>query len=116
MTPLTIMSDIDGIASSENGENTGAVKASGICGAVADLEAETTSMSAGVCQATLMIYLGVIEQWARASGISDDEGVLGEGAQDSKGVIEEFEGLVTGVDNGRCDLQVLQAIDIDVGG
>jgi len=40
-----------------------------------------------------MVYHGVIEQWARASGIGDDEGVLGEGAQDSE-VIEKCEGLV----------------------
>jgi len=63
-----------------------------------------------------MIYHGAVEQWARASGISDDEGVLGEGVQDSTGVIEEFEGLVTGVDDGRCDLQVLQSINIDTEG
>jgi len=62
-----------------------------------------------------MIYHGTIEQWARAGGIGDDEGVLGEGVQDSTGVVEEFEGLVTGVNNGRCDLQVLQSIDIDAG-
>jgi len=115
MTPLTIMCNIDGSTRSENGENAGVVKASGVCGAVADLEAETKSMSTGVCQATHMVYLGAVEQWARARRISDNEGVLGEGVQDSTGVVEEFEGLATGVDNGRCNLQVLQSIDIDPG-
>jgi len=110
------MSNIDGSASSENGEGAGGVKARGVCGVVIDLEAETESVSAGVCQATHIIYLGAVEQRARASGISDDEGVLGEGAQGSAGVVEEFEGLVTGVNNGRCDLHVLQSIDIDIGG
>jgi len=63
-----------------------------------------------------MIYHGVIEQRARASGIGDDQGVLGEGAQDSTEVIEKFEGLVAGVDDGRYDIQVLQSVDIDAGG
>jgi len=48
MTPLTIMNDIDGSASNENGENAGAVKTSGVCGVVIDLEAENESMSTGV--------------------------------------------------------------------
>jgi len=43
-------------------------------------------------------------------------GVFGKGVQDSTGVVEEFEGLVASVNDGRCDLQVLQSIDIDVGG
>jgi len=116
MTPLTIMNDIDGSASSENGENAGVFKTSGICRVVVGLEAETESMSRVVRQATRMIYLGTGEQWARANGIDDNEGVLGEGAQDSTGIVEEFEGLVTGVNNGCCDLQVFQSIDIDVGG
>jgi len=79
MAPLTIMIDIDGSASSENGENPRVVKASGVCGAVIDLQGGTESMSTGVCRATRMIYNGAVEPWAGASGISDDEGVLGEG-------------------------------------
>jgi len=118
MTPLTIMSNIDGSTRSENGENAGVVKASGICGAVVDLGAETESMSTGVYQATCMIYLGAVKQRvARASGVGDNEGFLGKGVQDSAGVVEEFEGLVTSVDDGCCDLEVLQTIVIiDVGG
>jgi len=117
MTPLTIMSDVNGSTRRENGENTGVVKASGVSGTVVDLEAETEGMSAGVWQATRMIYHGAVKPWAaRASGVGDDEGVFGKGVQDSTGVVEEFEGLVTGIDDGRCDLQVLQSVDIDVGG
>ena len=52
----------------------------------------------------------------RASSIGDAETVLREGVQDSTGVIEEFEGLVAGVDNGRGDLQVPQSIDFGAGG
>ena len=63
-----------------------------------------------------MIYLGAIERRGRASGIGDDERVLGEGAQDTTGIVEEFEGLVTGVGDSRGDLQVLQPINVDVGG
>ena len=32
------------------------------------------------------------------------------------GIVEEFEGLVTGVDDGRDDPQVLQSIDIGLEG
>ena len=35
------MSDTDGSARCENGENAGIIKASGVCGAKLDLEAET---------------------------------------------------------------------------
>ena len=63
-----------------------------------------------------MVYLCTRERRARASGIGDGEGVLGEGVQDTTGVVEEFEGLVTSVDDGRGDLEVLQPIDIEVGG
>jgi len=111
------MSDVDRITRSENGENPGVIKASSVCGAVVDLEVQSESMSAGVYQATCMIYLGAVEPWAaRAIGVGDNEGFLGKGVQDSAGVIEEFEGLVTGVDSGRYNLQVLQSIDIDAGG
>ena len=74
-------------------------------------------MSEPVCQiARCVIHLGTFERRARASGISDAEGVLGEGVQNSTGIVEEFEGLVTGVDDGRGNLQVLQSIDFDTGG
>lgn len=62
------------------------------------------------------IYLGTGERGARASGIGDTEAILGEGAQDSTRIVEEFEGLVTSVGDGRGDLQVLQTIDLGVGG
>jgi hypothetical protein len=61
-------------------------------------------------------YLGTAEQGARASGIGDVKAVLGEGAQNATGIVEEFEGLVTGVGNRRDDLQVPQSIDDGVGG
>lgn len=63
-----------------------------------------------------VIYLGAIERRARASGTGDVEGALGEGAQDSTGIIEEFQGLGTGVGDGCGDHQVLQSIDLDAGG
>ena len=42
---LTVMSDIDGSARVENGENAGIIKACGIRGAVLGLDAEAGSMS-----------------------------------------------------------------------
>ena len=39
------MGDIDGNARSEDGENTGIVKASGVCGTVLDLGPNTESVS-----------------------------------------------------------------------
>jgi len=90
------MSDIDGSTRSKNGENAGVVKASGVSGSVVDP--------------------GAVKPWAaRASEVGDNEGVLGKGVQDSTGVVEEFEGLVASVHDGRCDLQVLHSIDIDAG-
>jgi len=59
-----------------------------------------------------VVYLGAVERRARATGIGDAEGVLWEGAQDPTGVLEELEGLVTGVGDGRGDLQVPQSIDL----
>jgi len=63
-----------------------------------------------------VIYLGTVERRAGASGIGDAEGVLGEGVQDPTRVFEELEGLVTGVGDGRGDLQVPQSIDLAAGG
>ena len=45
---LTVMSDIDGSARVENGENAGIIKACGIRGAVLGLDAEAGSMSTRV--------------------------------------------------------------------
>jgi len=63
-----------------------------------------------------VIYLGTVERRAGANSTGDAEGVLREGVQDSTGVFEELEGLVTGVGDGRGDLQVPQSIDLGVGG
>ena len=117
MIRLTIVWDINGSTRSENGEDAGIVQAGGVRGTVLDLEVETENVSSQVCQVSRgRFYLCAGERWARTGGIGDGEGVLGEGAQNSTGVVEKFEGLVTGVGDGRGDLQVLQSIDIDVGG
>jgi len=44
-----------------------------------------------------VIHLCAGERWARARGIGNGEGVLGEGVQDSTGVVKEIESLVAGV-------------------
>ena len=62
-----------------------------------------------------MIHLGAFERRARTREIGDIEGVLREGVQGPTGVIEKLEGLVTGVGDGRGDLQVFQSIDVDAG-
>jgi len=61
-------------------------------------------------------YLCAGEQWVGAGGVGDGEGVLGKGVQDTPGIVEKFEGPVTGVGDGGGDLQVLQSIDVGVGG
>jgi len=61
-------------------------------------------------------HLCTDEGRTRAKGIGDGEGILGEGVQDSTGIVEKFEGLVTGIGDGRGDLQVLQSVNVDVGG
>ena len=110
------MSDIDKGTRGENGKSAGIAEVSGVLGAVLDLEAEARNISTQVRQVTKrVIYLGTIELRARASGISDAEGVLGEGVQDSTGIVEKFEGLVTGVEDGRGDHQVLQSVDMGGG-
>ena len=110
------MSDIDGIARNENGENGGIIEAGSVFGAVLDLEAETESVSTRARQVTGHItHLCTGERGMRASGVSDTEAVPGERTQDTTRVVEEFEGLVTGISDGRGDLQVLQTIDLDVG-
>jgi len=74
-------------------------------------------MNTHTCRLTRgVIYLGAVERRAGTSGISDNEGVLGEGVQDTTGIVEEFEGLVAGVGDSRGDLQVLQPIDVGIGG
>ena len=111
------MGDADESARIENGKHAGIVKTGGVSRAIFDLEAETESVSIGVPRVTRwVIHLGAIERRARASRVGDCEGVLGEGAQDSTGIVEEPEGLVTGVGDDRGDLQVLQSIDVGVGG
>ena len=63
-----------------------------------------------------MINLCTVKNRARTSGVYDAERVLGEGAQDPTRVVKKFEGFVTGIGNGCCELQVLQSIDLDVRG
>jgi hypothetical protein len=112
-----IMNDIDGSTRSENGENAGIIKTSSVRGVMLDLEAESESVSIQVCQVIRRVmYLGPVERWTRASGVGDAEGVLWEGVQDPPRIVEELEGAVTSVGHGRGDLQVLQSIDVDVGG
>lgn len=102
------MSDVDGSSGGKNCENAGIIEAGGVCQAVFGLGVKTESVSTCVCLvARLVIYLGAAERRARPTGVSDAESVLGEGVQDSAGIVEEFEGLVTGVGNGRGHLQVL---------
>ena len=114
---LTIVWDINKSTRSENGEEAGVIEAGGVRGTVLDLEAEAESISTYVCQVNRrVIHLCAGKRWARTRGIGNGEGVLGEGVQDSTGIVEEFEGLVTGVGDGRGDLQVLQPIDIGVWG
>ena len=108
MILLTVVSDIDGSTRSENSENTRVIEASGVCGAVIDLvEAGTGSISVHVCPTTgWVIYLGAIEQGARANGISDAEAVFREGAQDTTRIVKKFEGFIASVMDCRDDLQV----------
>lgn len=64
-------------------------------------------MSIRVCLANgPVIYLCTVEQRARTGSTGDAERVLVEGVQDSTWIVEEFEGLVTGVSNGCGDFQV----------
>jgi len=115
--PLTIMGDIDGSARSENGGNGGVVQASGVHGAELGLKRGTEGMRIHTRRVTRrVIYLGAVERRAGASGIGDDERVLGEGVQDTAGIVEKFEGLVTSVGDSRGDLQVPQPIDVGIGG
>ena len=98
------MGDIDGSARIEDGKNGRIIKASGVRGTVLDL-GETESMSARPCQETRRaVYLGAIERRARASRISDAEGVFGEGVQEAAGIVKELECLVAGVGDGRGNL------------
>lgn len=80
------MSDVHRITRSENGENVGIVKASGIFGVVLD-----------PC---------TVERRLGPTGIGDGEGILGEGVQGSAWIIEQFEGLDASVHDRRGDLQV----------
>ena len=111
------MSYVRGSARSENGENAGIIQTNSICGVVLDLEAGIKSINAHVPRTTrLVIHLGAVERGASAIGIGNDEGVLGEGAQDSVGIIEEFEDLVASVGDSHGDLHVLQSVDFDIRG
>jgi len=105
------VNDIGGSARRENNVSAGIAEASGVRGAVIDLEAETTSVSAQVCQVTRrVIHHGTYERRVRASGIRDGEGVLGDGMQDPAGIFQEFDCLAPSVGNSRDDLHVLRSI------
>ena len=111
------MSNVRRSAGSENGKNAGVIEAGGVCGIIINLEAENESISVHVFRATRrVIYRGTAERGMSAIGIGDDERVLGEGAQDPAGIVEEFKNLVAGVEDGHCDLQVLKSINLDIGG
>ena len=111
------MDDVDRSARSENREYTGFIKLGGICGVVLDLEAGTESMNTYVYQVTgSATYLCTSEERTGASDICDVEAILGEGAQNSTGIVEEFEGPIAGVGDRRGDLQVLQSVNLDVWG
>jgi len=103
---------------SEDSENAGIIKAGGIYGAGLDLEAEIETVSTQVCEVTRCVnYLCTVKRWAsRAGTIGDTETVLRKGVQDPTGIIEEFEGLETGVGNGLGDFQLLQSVDVGAGG
>ena len=108
MIPLTVVSDVDCIARSKDRVGLGIIKASSVLGAVFDLEPETKSISAEACQVTgRETHPSPAERWVGAAGTGDDEGVLGEGAQDSTGIFEEFDRLVAGVCDRCSDLHVL---------
>lgn len=110
------MNDINGISRSENDEYAEIIDASGACGAVVDLEPYAEDISTQVCHTNRhVVHLCTAERRARARGIGDGESVLREGVQDSTGIIEELEGLVTSVDDGRCDRQVLRSVAIEGG-
>lgn len=73
-------------------------------------------MSTRVCRLSGRgIYHHPHERRARASGTSYSEGVRRVGAQDTTGIVEDFEGVVTGVGESRGDLDVSYPVDIDVG-
>lgn len=111
------MRDVDRGARRENCGNARVCEASGVRRAVLGLEAETEIFSTHIYRVTKhAIYLGAVESRARSSGISDAESVLGEGVQDPAGIVEEFEGLISGVGDSRGNLQVLQSIDDETGG
>ena len=61
------------------------------------------------------IHPSTVEGRLRTIRIGDSEGVLGEGVQGSAGIIEQLKGLVSRVDDGRGDLQVLRSVDVGVG-
>ena len=75
------------------------------------------AVSTLICQTTgSVVHPGAVERRVRSSGIGNGEGILWESAQDPAGIVEEFEGLSPGVDDGCGDPQVLQPVDIDTGG
>lgn len=111
------MGDIDESTRREDSEDAGIIEAGGTWGTEFDLETKTRSIGTESCRTTgRVIYFGSVERGARAGGMGDTKGVLGEGIQDATGIVEEFERFITAVGNSRDDLQVLQSVDLDVWG
>ena len=100
--PLTIVSDFGGTARGEDDVNIGVPKTSSIFWTELGLGGETESISARVYQMTRRVtHPGTTERRARTRRIGDGEGVLGEGVQNSTGIFEELDLLVTVVRHGR---------------
>ena len=117
MIPLTVVNDVDFIARSKNGVGVAIIEVGGVLGVVFNLEAETKSINAQVCQVTRCeTHLNTIERRVGASWTGDGEGVLREGTQDPAGVFKEPDWLVAGVCNGRDDLHVLRSIALRAEG
>jgi len=111
---LTIVSDIDFLARIKNDVGAFIVEAGGVFGAVFHLEADTESISAQVCRASRReTHPCTIERRLRAGVTGDRERVLGEGTQDSTGIFEELQWLVTVVGNGRDDIHILRSIALE---
>ena len=95
------MSYINKIARSENGENSGVVKASGVREVVVYLESQADSIGKQVYHAARRVaHPRTAQRLVGATGI-------GEEAQVSMGTVEELEGFATSVDDGGSDHEPL---------
>lgn len=113
---LTILWDIDKkTLGSTTVKTLGSSRPAAYVGAVLDLRADQQDEHMCTQGKRQAIHLCAGERWAGARDI-DNDGVLGGGGgRDSMrmvAIVEKFEDLVTGSDN----LQVLQFVDIELGG